>query len=255
MNHWISESAADRYAVGRPYFHPFVISKVAEFLEAEIPVADAIDIGCGTGLSTKALRQIATRVVGIDDSREMLRHAQSVEGLNFIQAPGEAIPFEALSFDMISLSQSFHWLDRAKFFAEARRVLRPGGWIIVYDNYFSAVMRENEAFHSWFKDYLVRFPTPPRPKVQFTDEDARMEGFEFIHKDMHEDWPAFSLETLIDYLITQSNISEAIEVNGQSLEEIKGWMRKELSQFISAGSAVHIAFGSPIWYLKKNGDA
>ncbi len=251
MNHWTTQSSADRYAVGRPYFHPFVISKISEFLSEHIPFADALDVGCGTGLSSTALKQIAKRVVGVDDSLEMLRHAISDDQMHFIQASGEELPFDNQSFDLISLSQSFHWLDRSKFFAEARRVLRPKGWIVVYDNYFSAMMQENESFHDWFKDYLVRFPTPPRPKVQFTEKDARSEGFEFVHKDMHENWPEFNMETLIAYLATQSNISEAIDVRGESIEEIESWMRDQLAQFIPHGTTIHIAFGSPIWYLQK----
>jgi SAM-dependent methyltransferase len=251
MNHWTSQSAADRYASGRPYFHPFVISKISEFLSERVPFTDALDVGCGTGLSSTALKQIAKHVVGVDDSPEMLRHALPDDQLHFVKAAGEELPFDNTSFDLISLSQSFHWLDRSKFFAEARRVLRANGWIVVYDNYFSAMMRENESFHGWFKDYLVRFPTPPRPKVQFTEEDARSEGFEFVHKDMHENWPEFSTDSLIAYLMTQSNISAALDDRGESSDEIESWMRDQLAQFIPQGTTVHIAFGSPIWYLQK----
>jgi len=250
MSFWSTQLAADYYAKGRPYFHPTVISQIAEYLQDFIPFERALDVGCGTGLSTVALKQIVSHVSGIDVSPEMLRHAPSDESLTFIVASGEAIPFGDASFDLISLSQSFHWLDRSKFFAEARRVLRAGGWIVVYDNYFSALMRENENFQPWFAEYLKRFPTPPRPKVQFTEEDARSEGFDFRDKAMHEEWPEFSRDSLIAYLFTQSNISAAIE-KGNSIEVIRNWMEVELSRFIPGDNIVHIAFGSPIWYLQK----
>ncbi|HWF45064.1 MAG TPA: class I SAM-dependent methyltransferase [Candidatus Kapabacteria bacterium] len=250
MSFWSSQLAADYYAKGRPYFHPSVIFQVAEYLRDAIPFERAIDIGCGTGLSTVALKQIASDVCGIDISPEMLRHAPPNDALTFLVASGEAIPFEDESFDLISLSQSFHWLDRSRFFAEARRVLRPGGWIVIYDNYFSALMQENENFQPWFAEYLKRFPTPPRPKVQFTEEDARSEGFNFQDKAMHEEWPEFTRDSLIAYLFSQSNISAAIE-RGDSIDEIRNWMEIELSQFLPAQNIAHIAFGSPIWYLQK----
>ncbi|MDP4199718.1 MAG: class I SAM-dependent methyltransferase [Bacteroidota bacterium] len=250
MSYWSSEVAADFYAKGRPYFHPSVVAQVAEFLKDHVPFNNALDVGCGTGLSSRALQQVASQVRGIDTSPEMLRHVPTAPHLAFAQAPGEAIPFEDNSFDLITLAQSFHWLDRAKFFSEARRVLKSRGWIVVYDNYFSAMMQEKPDFQPWFAEYLSRFPTPPRPRVQFTPEDANAEGFDFVHKSMHEEWPEFTKESLTAYLLTQSNISAAME-RGEPLESITDWMGSELSRFIPESGSVHIGFGSPIWYLRK----
>src|SRR5580704_10729736 len=101
MSFWSTQLTADYYAKGRPYFHPAVISQMAEYFRDTIPFERALDVGCGTGLSTIALKQIASHVSGIDVSPEMLRHAPSDEALIFMVAPGEAIPFDEASFDLI----------------------------------------------------------------------------------------------------------------------------------------------------------
>src|SRR6266566_3385197 len=77
INFFASESAAQRYAKGRPYFHLIVIGRIKKRLALTFPVRRALDVGCGTGLSTMALKEIAERVVGIDSSAEMIGLARA----------------------------------------------------------------------------------------------------------------------------------------------------------------------------------
>ena len=68
MNYFDPKSAAERYAKGRPHFHTQVISRIKAYLSLAEPVSRAIDVGCGTGLSTIALKEIARHIVGVDSS-------------------------------------------------------------------------------------------------------------------------------------------------------------------------------------------
>ena len=77
---------AERYAQSRPYFHPLAISRAKEATGAEKSVPLALDVACGTGLSTTALMAIAERVIGIDISRNMLLSAKRNVRLRYIQA-------------------------------------------------------------------------------------------------------------------------------------------------------------------------
>ena len=56
------------YATARPPVHPEVIVLVREDLQVTTPLDRGLDVGCGAGLSTKALQLIARNCVGIDPS-------------------------------------------------------------------------------------------------------------------------------------------------------------------------------------------
>jgi predicted TPR repeat methyltransferase len=79
MNFFSFKSAAERYAKGRPNIHADVIRRVAEKLKITSPLRNALDIGCGTGLSTVALLPIAGNIFGLDPSADMLHCARSMK--------------------------------------------------------------------------------------------------------------------------------------------------------------------------------
>ncbi|MDQ3821132.1 MAG: class I SAM-dependent methyltransferase, partial [Acidobacteriota bacterium] len=181
MNFFSPKSAASRYKKGRFYFHPTVIERIRGFLSLDEPLSIALDVGCGTGLSTVALRGISSRVVGVDASPEMVALAGKEPRVEYSVARAEQLPFKPELFEMITLSQAFHWLDKERFFAEARRVLRSSGWLIFYDHYFSSEMEDSPEFRRWFQeDYLKRFPPPPRGGLAFTPEDSANSGFQLV---------------------------------------------------------------------------
>lgn len=92
MGHFFHTDAAERYARGRPRFHALVVRKVAAFLGLREPIHAALDVACGTGLSSIVLREIASRVVGTDSSAEMLARAPRVGGVEYVEAPAEDLP-------------------------------------------------------------------------------------------------------------------------------------------------------------------
>ncbi|MBL7709803.1 MAG: methyltransferase domain-containing protein, partial [Chitinophagaceae bacterium] len=71
MNYFDPKTAAERYSKGRPDFHHNTIRHIKEYLQLDKKLDAALDIACGTGLSTKALLEIATTVYGTDISQEM----------------------------------------------------------------------------------------------------------------------------------------------------------------------------------------
>ena len=86
MGYFSHTDAAKRYARGRPRFHALVVRKIAAFLGLREPVPAALDVACGTGLSSGVLRTIATRVVGADPSAERLARAPRVVGVEYVEA-------------------------------------------------------------------------------------------------------------------------------------------------------------------------
>jgi SAM-dependent methyltransferase len=253
MNFFGFTSAAERYATGRPYFHPFVVGHIKDFLSLEGLFGRALDVGCGTGLSALALREIAGRIVGVDAAPQMLAQAPSDERIAYAVALAERLPFAASEFDLITLSQVCHWLDRERFFAEAHRVLRPLSWLVIYDAYFSATEVENAEFQAWHRDsYLKRYPSPARSWFALSADDAQAVGFRLHKAERLQHAISFTLEQLVDYLLTQSNIIAAVEDGTEELMEVHRWLTASLKPFFADHTEASFPFNTPVWYLQSS---
>lgn len=136
-NPFVGPLVSALYARARPRFHSIVIERLTELLRIETPLGRALDVGCGTGLSSVALTAIARSVYGLDVSADMLRHAEQHARIRLLAARAEAQPFAASSVDLLCVSSVMHWLDEVAFVGEARRVLGEGGFLVIYDNGFT----------------------------------------------------------------------------------------------------------------------
>ena len=155
-----------------------MIKKICDFLRLREPIPLALDVACGIGQSTVALKEIASRVVGTDVSREMLARAPREAGVRYVEAPAEDMPFEDGSFRLVTVALALHWFDRSRSLAETRRVLEPSGWLVVCDNGFFGEMKENPKHERWYReDYLVRYPSPPRKGELSRTTSAASTGF------------------------------------------------------------------------------
>ncbi len=70
----------------------------------------------------------------------MLAQAEPTLNVAYACSSAERLPFLDASFDLLTVALAFHWFDRDPFLTEARRVLSPNGWLVIYDNAFLAVM-------------------------------------------------------------------------------------------------------------------
>lgn len=105
-----------------------------------LPRARYVDLGVGDGLLTLMLAEVAESVTAVDLSGEMISQLRSratrrgITNLEAVEAPIEALPLPAGSFDVAVLSQALHHADTPlKALQEAQRVLVPGGKILVLD--------------------------------------------------------------------------------------------------------------------------
>jgi ubiquinone/menaquinone biosynthesis C-methylase UbiE len=95
-----------------------------------------VDLGSGTGLSTRAWAERADEVVGVEASPEMRDQAEdatSADNIRFVQAYAQKTGLPAGAADIVTCSQSFHWMEPVATLAEVARILRPGGVFAAYD--------------------------------------------------------------------------------------------------------------------------
>ncbi|XP_078507142.1 putative methyltransferase DDB_G0268948 [Lissotriton helveticus] len=107
-----------------------VISLTLSYLEKKKgkPFELAVDVGCGTGQSTRLLASHFQKVVGIDISEAQIQEAKNagvLPNMSYIVAPAEKIPFEDGSVDLITASVAAHWFEVEEFIRETDRVLKP----------------------------------------------------------------------------------------------------------------------------------
>ncbi|GAA1604809.1 methyltransferase domain-containing protein [Kribbella hippodromi] len=95
--------------------------------------ATCVDVGCGAGHAAAELARKGLKVTGIDADPEAVEAARSrAPGAMFHVAHSDELPIEDESMDGYRAMRLFHLLDDpAPTVAEARRVLRPGGRIVV----------------------------------------------------------------------------------------------------------------------------
>jgi SAM-dependent methyltransferase len=125
-----SAEAYERYLVPA-IFEPFARALVA--LAAPTAGERVLDAACGTGVVARYAAPRAGHVVGADVNAGMLAVAGRIAPqLEWVQADLAALPFADASFDVVLCQQGLQFVpDRAAALAELRRVLAPGGRILV----------------------------------------------------------------------------------------------------------------------------
>ena len=256
MNHFHQKAAAERYSRGRPDFHANTIRRIRDFLNRQQPLERALDVACGTGLSTRALLAIAADVYGTDLSAEMLGHAPQSDRIHYAIAPAEAQPFPDNYFDLVTVSSGVHWFAIDRFLAEARRILKPNAWLVLYENYFVAEMPGSEDFGDWFRNrYLKKFPSPPRNNsYPWTNKNLIPQHFNLITEEQFKNTVFFNKKQLILYFTSQSNIIAAVEKGVITYDDAEDWLANELAPYFKDDQTVRaIRYGNWIKFIQRTG--
>lgn len=102
--------------------------------------AHVLDVGCGTGVLTRLLANCPNveAVVGVDPAPSLIQEAQRLSAtdarITFREADGRSLPFDNAMFDIVVFDSTLsHVTGPEQALAEACRVLRPEGWLAVFD--------------------------------------------------------------------------------------------------------------------------
>jgi SAM-dependent methyltransferase len=90
----------------------------------------ALDVGCGEGILTRALRRSVPEVVGIDldePSIALAREQDPAGEIDYVVGDALTYPFETTSFDVVASVTAIHHMDEAAALRRAAALARPGG--------------------------------------------------------------------------------------------------------------------------------
>lgn len=148
----------DRY---RPNYPQALFDWLMTFAELS-PGDVVIDVGCGTGISSRQLAAMGLTVIAADPNPAMLETARSrpAAGVSYVETDGERLAVPVDRCAAIVGGQSFHWLDLSK--ARPRFAALTDGWVVPFWNLRQAghpFMDGYEALlHRWSPEYLQVSP-------------------------------------------------------------------------------------------------
>jgi SAM-dependent methyltransferase len=210
QDHFSDVAAA--YAAYRPSYPP----ALGDFLVRLAPAKRlAWDAGCGSGQLSQLLAGHFERVVATDASPEQIARATAHPKVEYRCARAEASGLPERVADLVTAAQAAHWFDLPAYFAEVRRVTRPGGivalisyGVVTADADLDAVIRP------FYREVLGAYWPPERRHV---DEGYRSLPFPFEELDgpsleIRLDW---RLEELVGYVGTWSAVWALERAQGQ----------------------------------------
>lgn len=181
---------AELYDANRPSPPAALGPLIASYANVARPVV--VDIGSGTGLSSRWAATWAASVRGVEPNDEMRAVARSrpVPGVEYIAGVGHDTGLEPAGADVVTAVQSMHWMDPDPTLAELARILRPGGVLAVIDADWPPVSGVAAAEDAWRR--LHR-----RIRV-LEGRLAAGESGERLHRQVSDDDPLLERDDLAD---------------------------------------------------------
>ncbi len=194
---------ASCYAKARPTYPPALFAELARLAPGR---ALAWDAGSGTGQAAVALGEHFERVVATEPSAAQLAEAVPHQRVHYHQAAEKAPMLADASVDLLTVAQAAHWFDRPAYYAEVRRVARPGAIVALWTYTHGAITPELDVAVYRFYDDVVGPYWPPEASHcinGYRDFDFPYAELPFPTVTMELEW---DLDGLVDYLATWSAV-------------------------------------------------
>lgn len=243
---------AEGYAKDRPFLHAKVIKMLKEDLDIREELLNGLDVGCGGGLSTKALKMVCSCVTGTDFSEEMVRMARQMypePEFTFQVNAAEDTNAPENTYDIVSAAGMVNWVDQSAFLKKMHHVLKQEGILFIYDFWIGGRMEGCAEFADWWQqEYLKEFPRPPRKEFFWTQEQVDRFGFRVVKQYEHTMTCVMDLEAFVRFMLLQSNVKAKLE-EGRDVEEVRSWFAMQAAPFFGSETR-KLLFDGYNWYFR-----
>ena len=207
-------SVASRYADFRPCYPQALFDYLASVAPKDSTVWDC---ACGNGQASVDLAARFHRVIATDASREQVASAAPNAKIEYRVATAEQSGLPDRAAGLVTVAQALHWFNFDRFYAEAKRVLKPGGAIAVWAYGINTVEGDgvNDLVQQYYSETVGAYWPPER---KYVEDGYRAIPFPFIELTP----PAFrmearwTLEELLGYFSTWSATSRYVKAKGSN---------------------------------------
>ena len=250
-----SRRIAEGYAK-RPWLHKSVMDALMKDMKLPggFKFKNGLDVGCGAGLSTKALRLVCDKVTGTDIAESMVEVCRDIYGsdaaYSFYAAKAEETALPSDKYDIVTAAGVINWVDEKRFMENVKEVAADNALIVIYDFGITDRMAGNAEYTRWYREeYLKRFPKPPRKENKWTQADLA-DGLLMEKQTEYDMEYVFSLDDFADFMMIQSNVNSKVESGEMAENEVREWMKESLSP-IFEGKEKSLIFSGYSWYIRK----
>ncbi len=231
------------YAAYRPVYpdslYDFIYSKCRHF-------GTAWDCGTGNGQVANRLAEKFEKVYATDISAKQVSNATPKSNIEYIVCRAENTPLESDSIDLITVGTALHWFDFDNFYAEVKRVAKPGAFIAAWCYApFRSVPAIDDILDHFYTNIVGSYWDAER---KYVDEQYKTIPFSFeeVAAPALEIKARWTREQFIGFLNSWSSVQHYIKKNGQNPVDLiaadimANWAEGEIKEisfplFIRAG--------------------
>lgn len=202
---------AAQYARSRPTYPSELFSFLASLVERRHL---AWDCATGNGQAARSLAADFEHVVATDLSLEQVRRAEPHNRIDYVVARSEQSALANAEADLVTVASAVHWFELESFYAEVKRVVRPGGIVAAWTYHVGHVDPPfDRVFKSFYEDVVGPYFAPGARLVDKRYETIRLPGEEVTAPDFKVS-ALWNVEHILEFARSWSGTQSYMEARG-----------------------------------------